>query len=214
MDELHSFQAGSTIISGRIQIPKHARIILILAHGAGAAYNHRFMDSLADQLVLLGVGVVRFNFPFTELKKSRPDSKEVAIATIGAVISEIRTRFPDHILIGSGKSFGGRMFSHFALHSTDLTALIFFGFPLHPADQPDIQRASHLPEITIPMLFLQGTKDKLAYPELLNKVTLPLQNTTLLYLDGAGHGFEKGKNFRTQELALSVQQWLIARQFT
>src|SRR5690606_7617537 len=124
--------------------------------GAGTDMNHRFMEALADSLAAKAIATLRFNFPFSEHGKARPDSPVVAQATIAAAIAKAHELRPDLPLFVSGKSFGGRMSSQYlAAHpESKVNGLIFYGFPLHPAGKPGTDRANHLRLLEIPMLFL------------------------------------------------------------
>ncbi len=111
--------------------------MITLAHGAGAGMNHSFMIALAKSLSEAGIATMRFNFPFTENKKGRPDPPAVAHKTIEASISKAKELFPKLPLFVAGKSFGGRMTSQYlsAHHDASVKGIIFYGFPLHPAWQ-------------------------------------------------------------------------------
>jgi predicted alpha/beta-hydrolase family hydrolase len=182
-------------VSGLVISPSKPRSVLTLAHGAGADMNHSFMDTLASRLVEEGIATIRFNFPFMENKKGRPDSPAVAHATIKAAIAKTRELFPGTPLFFSGKSFGGRMGSQYLAANPDdgVAGIIFYGFPLHPAGKPSIERAEHLKQVKVPMLFLQGSKDALATWDLIEKVCKLLRKAKLVKLEGADHSFKAGK---------------------
>ncbi|HUQ67097.1 MAG TPA: alpha/beta family hydrolase [Flavitalea sp.] len=182
-------------VSAEYIVPENAKIIITLAHGAGAGMGHSFMVALSNALAELGIASLRFNFPFIEQKKRRPDLPAVAHNTIEAAISEIKKTYPELPMYLSGKSFGGRMSSQYLAGHPDaaVRGIIFFGFPLHPAGKPSTDRAEHLKNVKVPMLFLQGTRDELATPELIEKVTSSLKNATLIKLEGADHAFKAGK---------------------
>jgi uncharacterized protein len=186
------------------------KAMLTLAHGAGAGMNHSFMVSLADELAAVGIGTMRFNFPFTEQKKKRPDFPAVAHQTIASVFEFVRQQHPLTPLYLSGKSFGGRMSSQ-ALATNKIEGakgIIFFGFPLHPAGKPSIERAEHLKDIIVPMLFLQGTRDTLAEWDLIETVCDELPLTTLIKFEGADHSFKAGEQNILPLLARSVNDWI------
>ena len=142
-----------------------------------------------------GIATVRFNFPFAENKKGRPDSPAVAHQAIKAAIAKTQELFQQMPLFVAGKSFGGRMSSQYlsANHDAAVSGIIFYGFPLHPAGKPSTERAEHLQQVQLPMLFLQGTKDALATWELIEAVCKPLRLATLVKLEGADHSFKAGK---------------------
>ena len=161
-----ALQVSDTIgkVTAEYNVPPNATCLLTLAHGAGAGMDHSFMVSLSGSLSAAGIGSMRFNFPFAENKKGRPDTPAVAHQTIEAAIMKAHDLFPDLPLFASGKSFGGRMSSQYLATHPDagVKGIVFYGFPLHPAGKPSIDRAEHLKEVKVPMLFLQGTKDTLA----------------------------------------------------
>ena len=169
-------------VSAEYIIPAKINCIITLAHGAGAGMNHPFMTSLANLLAEQNIGTLRFNFPFTEHKKGRPDVPAVAHKTIEAAIKNAHETFPSLPLFAAGKSFGGRMSSQYlSIHPhREIDGLIFYGFPLHPPGKPSTERAEHLKEVKVPMLFLQGTKDALATMSLIEKVCSTLSLATLI----------------------------------
>jgi predicted alpha/beta-hydrolase family hydrolase len=184
--------------------------MLTLAHGAGAGMNHPFMVMLANALAATGIGTLRFNFPFVEHKKGRPDSPAVAHQVIEAAILHAHDTFPSLPLFVSGKSFGGRMSSqHLALHGAGaVKGIIFYGFPLHPARKPSVERADHLKDVKVPMLFLQGTRDELATWDLIETVCSSLAKATLVKIEGADHGFKAGKRDIISLLANESADWV------
>lgn len=186
------------------------KAILTLAHGAGAGMNHSFMISLAHELAAVGIGTMRFNFPFTEQKKKRPDFPAVAHQTIDSAFEFVKQHYPSTPLYLSGKSFGGRMSSQ-ALAINKIKGakgIILFGFPLHPASKPSVERAEHLKDISLPMLFLQGTRDALAEWNLIERVCAELPQATLVKFEGADHSFKAGKQNIIPLLARSVNNWI------
>jgi len=192
-------------------IPADARAILTLAHGAGAGMGHSFMVDLAAALAENArVATLRFNFPFTEHKKGRPDQPGVAHATIAAAMNHTRESFPELPLFGAGKSFGGRMTSQYlaANPRADVKGIIFYGFPLHPAGKPSIDRAEHLKRVKVKMLFLQGTKDELATWDLIQSVCGSLPAATLVKIEGANHAFKAGKQDVIGVLVKATVDWL------
>src|SRR4249919_3946280 len=159
-------------VSAKYIVPDKPKCIFTLAHGAGAGMDHSFMETLADALSKVGIATLRFNFPFAEHKKGRPDFPAIAHLTIEAAIRKAHELNPKLPLFVSGKSFGGRMSSQYLAGHPDPTVkgIIFYGFPLHPSGKPATERADHLKALKIPMLFLQGTKDTLATLPLIRKV--------------------------------------------
>jgi predicted alpha/beta-hydrolase family hydrolase len=197
-------------VSGEIFEADEQRKFLVLAHGAGAGMKHPFMTSLSKELAERGVGSLRFNFPFIEQKKKRPDFPAVAEKTIEVAIKKAMELYPDARHFAGGKSFGGRMTSQlFARkHIDGVKGLVFFGFPLHPAGKPGIERAEHLPKVQTPMLFLQGTKDTLGDWDLIEPVCSQLPLATLKKIDRADHAFYvSGRKDVVAELASHLAEW-------
>jgi uncharacterized protein len=197
-------------VTAEYNVPSDATCLLTLAHGAGAGMDHIFMVTLSSALSASGIGSFRFNFPFAENKKGRPDTPAVAHQTIEAAINKAQEIFPDLPLFASGKSFGGRMSSQYlSTHpEAPVQGIIFFGFPLHPAGKPSIERADHLKAIKCPMLFLQGTKDTLAQWDLITEVCGSLKKAKLVKLEGADHSFKAGKQDTMSWLVEATSEWV------
>lgn len=196
-------------VSGKYALPAKPQCVLTLAHGAGAGMDHSFMVELASRLAEQGIASLRFNFPFMENKKGRPDSPAVAHETIKAAIEKARELFPKLPVFVAGKSFGGRMSSQYlsANNDDDVQGIIFYGFPLHPSGKPSIDRAEHLKQVKQPMLFLQGSKDALATWDLIEGVCKSLRKAKLVKLEGADHSFKAGKRDIMGELVESTKEW-------
>jgi predicted alpha/beta-hydrolase family hydrolase len=179
-------------VSALSQRPRDARACYVMAHGAGAGMTHRFMQSMSDAFADRGIATLRYQFPYMEQGSRRPDAPKLAQATVRAAVAEASRRMPELDLFAGGKSFGGRMTSQAQAASPlpVVRGLIFLGFPLHPAGKPSDERAAHLLEVHIPMLFLQGTRDELADLSLLKAVTARLGSpATLKLFDEADHSF-------------------------
>ena len=183
---------------------------MTIAHGAGAGMNHSFMVTLAQSLSEQAIATLRFNFPFAENKKGRPDSPAVAHKTIETAIAKAQKLFPKLPLFVAGKSFGGRMTSQYlsANHHPAVKGIIFYGFPLHPPGKPSTERAEHLKDIKIPMLFLQGTKDELATWNLIESVCSSLPFAELVKIEGANHAFKAGKQDIMKLLTNETKNWI------
>ena len=194
-------------------IPQKATCIITLAHGAGADMNHIFMVTLSQLLAQENIATMRFNFPFTENKKGRPDTPAVAHQTIEAAILKAQKLFPKLPLFAAGKSFGGRMTSQcLAAHPNDLVkGIIFYGFPLHAPGKPSIERSEHLKDVRSPMLFLQGSRDEFATWKLIEKVTSSLPLAELVKIEGANHGFKAGKQDIIKLLTTITKDWIEKR---
>lgn len=197
-------------VSAEYIASEKSNCIMTLAHGAGAGMNHPFMVALSKALAEAGIATLRFNFPFTENKKGRPDLPVVAHKTIEAAIFEAHALFPSLPLFVAGKSFGGRMSSQYlSTHPNPLVeGIIFYGFPLHPPGKPSTDRAGHLKNIKIPMLFLQGTRDAMATLSLVESVCVSLPQATLIKIEGADHAFKAGKQNVVQLLANFTERWI------
>jgi len=184
--------ALETEVSGRLQRPDRARSLLVLGHGAGAGMDHPFLRDLAASLAAVGIATLRYQFPYMEKGRRMPDRAPRLIATVRAAVAEAARFAPELPLLAGGKSMGGRMTSQAAAEAPlpGVRALVFFGFPLHPAKKPGTERGDHLARVSHPMLFLQGTRDKLADLDLLRSVLRPLgERATLHVVEGADHGF-------------------------
>jgi uncharacterized protein len=196
-------------VSAELVMPEKSIAIVVLAHGAGAGMNHPFMSALSQELALQGISTLRFNFPFKENKKGRPDTPAIAHKTIEAAINKAHELSPSTPLFASGKSFGGRMASQLiSKNPSPVKGIIFFGFPLHPSSKPSIERAEHLKEVSVPMLFMQGTRDELAQSGLIESVTGNLSLATLCKIEGADHAFKAGKKNLIPELAILTKKWI------
>ena len=161
--------SGGRSVSGLLGVPSNALAGYVMAHGAGAGMRHDFMAAMAKDLAAAGIASLRYDFPYMEEGRKRPDPPAVAKSVVRAAVELARVRVPGLPLFAGGKSFGGRMTSQ-AQASQPLEGvrgLIFLGFPLHPAKQPSASRGEHLSDVSVPMLFLQGERDALAVTPLL-----------------------------------------------
>ena len=203
-------------VSAILLKPRDAQSLLLLAHGAGAGMNHPFMQSLATELAAQKVATLRFQFPYMEQRRKIPDRPPVLTATILAAVHAATKAAPGLPLFAGGKSLGGRMTSLAASQQPleNVRALVFFGFPLHAPNQPATKRAEHLREVTVPMLFLQGTRDALADLKLLRPICDELgARATLHVIETANHSFHVLKSSGRsdegvlQELSRTVAMW-------
>jgi hypothetical protein len=193
---------------------------LVLGHGAGAGMEHPSMQALADGLALRRVATLRFQFPYMERGSQRPDPPPLCHATVRAAAARAAALLPGIPLFAGGRSFGGRMTSQAQAIEPllQVRGLVFFAFPLHPAGQPSTSRAAHLSKIDIPMLFLQGTADKLAQPELMAPLAASLGSLTTLHsIEAADHAFHvPARSGRTDAQVLHAAleycvHWMAAR---
>jgi predicted alpha/beta-hydrolase family hydrolase len=179
-------------VSGLLQTPGQARAYYVLAHGAGAGMNHPFMVAVAAGLARRGIATVRYQFPYMERRAKRPDPPQLAQATVRAAVAAAGSLLPELPLIAGGKSFGGRMTSQAQAKRPlpGVCGLAFLGFPLHPACHPSLDRAEHLFDVRIPMLFLQGTRDSLASLDQIEPLCKKLgRRATLKLFADADHSF-------------------------
>jgi predicted alpha/beta-hydrolase family hydrolase len=202
--------------------PDEARWLLVLAHGAGAGMHHPFMESLANELAACCVASLRYQFPYMQHRRGRPDHPAVLTATVWAAVTAASEAASDLPLLAGGKSLGGRMtslaFSEEAsgtkVDAARVRGVVFVGFPLHPPGHPGTERADHVTRVRMPMLFLQGTRDTLADLALMRPLCAKLgPRATLHVVDTADHSFHvlkrSGKTDADvlRELAHIVASW-------
>ena len=201
---------------GLLVRPHDARVLYVFAHGAGAGMRHHFLAQAADVFAGRGIATYRYEFPYMQAGKSRPDSPGVAEAAVRAAVLAATHRAPELPIYAGGKSFGGRMTSQAQARKPlpGVRGLVFLGFPLHPPGRPGTARAEHLTAVDVPMLFLQGTRDEFAQLDLLQEVLRPLGDRATLHLIEEGdHSFNVPKRTRKtetdvmNELAETIQQW-------
>ena len=179
-------------MSGLLAVPPDARACYVFAHGAGAGMGHAFMAAVAGELAERAIATLRYQFPYMENGSKRPDTPKVAHAAVRAAAAEAARLLPGVPLFAGGKSFGGRMTSQAQAVAplAGVEGLVFLGFPLHPAGKPSDERAKHLAQVRIPMLFLQGTRDELADLALLKAAVEGLgERATLELFQDADHSF-------------------------
>jgi predicted alpha/beta-hydrolase family hydrolase len=183
---------GAIRVSALLHAPAKPRACYVLAHGAGAGMTHPFMAAVATGLAARGIATLRYQFPYMEAGKKRPDPPALAQATVRAAVTAATRALPALPLVAGGKSFGGRMTSQAQAASPlpGVRGLAFLGFPLHPAGRPSRERAQHLAAVEVPMLFLQGTRDELARLDELEPAIAALgAGATLCLFADADHSF-------------------------
>lgn len=174
--------AGVTAVWDR---PNNARAILVLAHGAGGDHTDPFLRSLGASLVDVGVASLRFNFPYREARRSAPGSQKQSEDSYRAIVAHVRDEnLPTFC---GGKSYGGRMATHIAADGVAMEGLVLLSYPLHPPGKPDRLRDAHLHDVGAPMLFVQGTRDPFAIPELLDSTVGSLASASLVHVEGGDH---------------------------
>jgi predicted alpha/beta-hydrolase family hydrolase len=179
-------------VSGLLRLPPRARACYVLAHGAGAGMTHPSLEAVSAGLAERGIATLRFQFPYMEAGGKRPDPPALAQATVRAAVAEAAELAPKLPLVAGGRSFGGRMTSQAqaAAPLDGVRGLAFLAFPLHAAGRPSTDRAAHLSDVKVPMLFLQGTRDALAERDQLRPVIARLgKRATLELFDDADHSF-------------------------
>jgi predicted alpha/beta-hydrolase family hydrolase len=208
---------GLPPLSALLQAPADARAGYVLAHGAGAGMTHPFMSAVAEALAARRVATLRYQFPFMENASRRPDPPRVAHAAVRAAVATAAQRLPGLALVAGGKSFGGRMTSQAQALAplAGVSGLAFIGFPLHPPQRPSSERAVHLAQVALPMLFLQGTRDDLAELALMRELAERLgARATLRVFADADHAFHVRKRSGSSdaqvidELAQAIADWL------
>lgn len=189
--------------------PARGKTYLVLGHGAGGNMHTPGLVQVADALAAHGIGAVRFNFPYAEAKRRTPDPQRVLQACYRDVAEHVHA-VATRLFLG-GRSMGGRVASHIVAEGSPAAGLIFLSYPLHPPGQPQRLRDAHLPKITVPMLFIQGSRDTFAQPDLLEKTLRQLPTATLHVVDGADHGLRvRGRNEEeiVAELVDVIERWV------
>lgn len=192
MQELR-IPVGDESVAALLIRPEGARALFVFAHGAGAGMTHRSMESNAEGLAARGIATLRYQFPYMERGSKRVDAPKVAHAAVRAAVAEATRLAPDLSLFAGGRSFGGRMTSQAQAIEPlpGVRGLVFIGFPLHPAGKPGIDRAEHLTQVEVPMLFVSGERDALAEMELLRPVVRDLgERATLKVIADADHSLK------------------------
>ena len=218
MDELR-IPVGDDSVSALLIRPPNARALYVFAHGAGAGMSHRNMASIAEGLAARGIATLRYQFPYMEKASKRVDPPRVAHSTVRAAVAEAARLAPDLPLFAGGRSFGGRMTSQAQAETAlpSVRGLAFLGFPLHPAGKPGIERADHLRQVHIPMLFVSGDRDALAELQLLKTVIAELGDRATPHLiRDADHSFKvrasSGRSSAEAEAEAldAMAEWMIA----
>jgi hypothetical protein len=184
---------GGESVSALLIRPGNARALYVFAHGAGAGMQHKAMASNAERLAERGIATLRYQFLFMEKGSRRPDSPRIAHAAVRAAVAEAAKLAPDLALFAGGRSFGGRMTSQAQAESPlpGIGGLAFLGFPLHPTGKPGFERAEHLKNVQVPMLFVSGERDALAELDLLGPVVAGLGDRASFHVvSGADHSFK------------------------
>lgn len=194
--------------------PRGAKALLVLGHGSGTNLRHRFMQELSDALNNVGIATFRFNYPYSEKGGGGMDGEKVRLATVRAAVEAAKKQVRGLPVFAGGHSMSGRMFSMAQAQEgiAGLKGIVFFAFPLY-ASKPNTERAEHLKDVTVPMIFLSGQRDKMADLKLLAPVVKKLKKATLHEVDTADHGFKVLKRRNTdepvmEEVARVVGEWI------
>ncbi|MBP3042347.1 dienelactone hydrolase [Arthrobacter jiangjiafuii] len=199
--EQFTLPTGDTEVTAAFAGPADATAAVVVAHGAGAGMDHPFLTGFTDALNDGGVATLRFNFPYREAGRKFPDRPPAAIAAWRAAMEAAAARTAGLPLWACGKSFGGRMASMAVAEGMTAAGLIFLGYPLHPPGKPEKLRDEHLYGLSLPMLFLQGTRDPFALPGELEPVAERIgPNAVVQWIDGGNHSFEVRGNKRAPEV--------------
>ena len=199
--------------------PEAARALYVFAHGAGAGMRHVFMETAAEKLAELGIATFRYHFPYMEAGRRGPNQAPILLKTVRSAVAEAASLAPELPLLAGGKSMGGRMTSTAASIQPlpRVLGLAFFGFPLHALGKDSDERGAHLADVGLPMLFLQGTRDRLARLDLLEPLLARVTpRPTLQVVESADHGFHvTKKSGRTDdevldEMCSRFSEWLSA----
>lgn len=203
-------------VSSLLIRPDNAQWLLVLGHGASTNMRHATLQTIAERLADVGVATFRYNFPYSEQGGGR-NSNAVCQETVRSAVAAAHTAASDLSILVGGHSFSGRMSSMAAAEAPleGVRGLVFFAFPLHPSGKPSTDRTDHLNDVTIPMLFLSGTRDKLGELDLLQPTCEQIgDKATLHLLDTADHGFKILKRSRNTgedvfvEMARVINEWV------
>lgn len=210
--------AGDVAVSAAYARPDGAWALLAVAHGAGAGMRHPFLTGFTNALHADGVATLRFNFPYLEAGRRMPGPAAHAVATWTAVVAAAKEQAPDLPVWAAGKSYGGRMASMAAAESAiDPAGLVYLGYPLHPPGNPDKARTAHLPDVSQPQLFVEGSNDPFIDPhDQFEQAVASCQDAGTVWIDGGGHSFEiKGRKRPADEvgagIAPLVVEWMRRR---
>ena len=196
--------------------PDDAKWLLVLGHGASTTMRHSTLQTIAERLADIGIATFRYQFPYMERGGGGRESQAVALATVRSAVAAAHEAAGDLSILVGGHSYSARMSSLTAAEAPieHVRGLVFFAFPLHPSGKEGTERAEHLDDVTAPMLFLSGTRDKLAVLDLLEPVCENLgDKATLHLLDTADHGFKVLKRRKTEEdvfveMARVLSEWI------
>ncbi|MEV4735725.1 MULTISPECIES: alpha/beta fold hydrolase [unclassified Microbacterium] len=184
--------------------------VVVIAHGAGTGKDHPFLTGFAEALGELGFATLRFNFPYVEQGRRMPGPATHAVATWNAVVTFAREQAPNSRIWATGKSYGGRMASMAVAEGLAVDGLAYLGYPLHPPGRPEKPRAEHLPAISVPQLFVEGSNDPFIQPvDQFEAVVQTCQDARVVWIDGGGHTFEvKGRKRPAEQIGASLAPYI------
>ncbi len=160
---------------------------VLLAHGAGLGQDHEWMTHVRDGLAAAGIPVLTFDYPYMEAGRKAPNPARILLACHRAALYELRGRV-DRVVL-AGKSMGGRMGSHVAAAGEDVAGLVFYGYPLVGIGKTEPRDVSHLADTGAPMLFVQGTRDRLAPIDVITPVVEALPGASIHIVVDGDHSF-------------------------
>jgi predicted alpha/beta-hydrolase family hydrolase len=208
-----------TSIDGLLNKPRGAQALYVLAHGAGAGMRHPFLEEVSERLAVVKIATFRYEFPYMTEGRRRPDTPRILQQTVRAAVETAHEKAPGLPLIAGGKSMGGRMTSLAASQEPlpNVRGLVFLGFPLHAPGRVGSQRANHLNDVGVPMLFVEGTRDSLADLDQITGVCARLGKRAKLHVvDGGDHSFKVLKRSGRdpadvmEEIVQAVASWVKA----
>ena len=179
---------------------KGADRAVLLAHGAGSDRNGATLVAVADALAAAGVPSLRFDYPYRTAGRKAPDRAAVLDETTRAAAAELarRSKLPPDRLVLGGRSMGGRYCSLVVGDEHDpvpALGLLLLGYPLHALGKADRPRAEHFPHLSVPCLFVSGTRDVMAGRDDLVRAAKHIEGTVSFHwLDGADHGYRTRKS--------------------
>ena len=196
-----SIPVESGALSALLDAAEHPAALVLLAHGSGAGKDHPFMSGYAQAVAALGCSVLRFNFPYMDAGKKFPDKAPTAVSAWNHVRDWAAENLAGDLpIFAAGKSFGGRMASVAVSEGMDAAGLVFLGYPLHAPKKEEKLRDEHLYALQVPMLFLEGTRDPFANPQIMADVASRLnEKTELVWFEGGDHSFKMARSGRTPE---------------
>ena len=213
-EERLTIEDGRVNVAGMYARPTDPPVTLVVAHGAGAGMDHPFIAGFTRAMNDLGVATLRFNFPYIENGRRSPDPAPYLVETWRAAFGAAGVRGKGEPVWAGGKSLGGRIAS-MAVADEDMPAagLVFLGYPLHPPGKPERIRDEHLYRIAAPMIFVEGTRDPFATPELLARVLAKLgDRAALISIEGGDHSMNvRGAKRDAREVAGALAEPVVAR---